>query len=53
MTKLADKIEALGEALHGLSARLLLTGALDNDMNHEAYEQVVKRFDALAREASK
>lgn len=44
----ARLVEALGEALHGLSAMLLLTGALNDDKAHAAYEKVVARFAALA-----
>jgi len=37
--------ELLGEALYGLSARLLLSGFLDNPDNHAAYEKVVEAFN--------
>lgn len=37
--------ERLGEALYALSARLLLTGWLENAANHEAYEKVVAAFE--------
>lgn len=43
------RVEALGEALHGLSARLLLSGAYEDDATHAAYEKVVERFSALAK----
>lgn len=43
-------VEALGEALHGLSAILLLTGALEDDQAHPAYENVVTRFATLSGE---
>jgi hypothetical protein len=46
--KVVAEVEALGEALHGLSAMLLLTGALNDDRTHAAYEKVVARFQALA-----
>jgi len=36
--------EHLGEALYGLSARLLLTGWLDDETNHAAYEKVVSTY---------
>lgn len=41
------EIEALGEALHGLSAMLLLSGALNDEKTHVAYEKVVARIAAL------
>lgn len=40
----ARRDDALGEALYGLSARLLLSGFLDNAENHASYERVVKAF---------
>ncbi len=43
-----EALEALGEALHGLSAMLLSTGALEDDKTHAAYEKVVARFQLLA-----
>lgn len=46
----AALVEALGEALHGLSAMLLLTSALDDDKTHAAYEKVVALFQALTKE---
>ena len=47
MTDHTALIEALEEALYGLSAMLLLTKALDDDRTHAAYEKVVERFAAL------
>lgn len=41
-------VEALGEALHGLSARLLIAGAFNNDAVHAAYEKVVSVFEGHA-----
>ena len=40
----AERDERLGEALYGLSARLLLSGFLDDAENHAAYEKVVAAF---------
>lgn len=40
----AERDERLGEALYGLSARLLLSGFLDDAENHAAYEKVVAVF---------
>lgn len=36
--------ERLGEALYGLSARLLLTGWLNDETNHAAYDKVVSAY---------
>lgn len=41
-------VEALGEVLHGLSARLLIAGAFNNDAVHAAYEKVVSVFEGHA-----
>lgn len=43
-------VEAVAEALHGLSAILLLTGALEDDKTHAAYEKVVTCFATLLGE---
>lgn len=40
----AERGERLGEALYGLSARLLLSGFLDDAGNRIAYEKVVDEF---------
>lgn len=37
-------IEALGEALFHLSGRLAMSGFLDNDENHAAYNRVVQAW---------
>ena len=42
------RTEALGDALHALSARLLLSGWLTDDANHKCYEKVVAAFGRLA-----
>lgn len=44
--------EALEEALFGLSARLLLSGFLDDNKNHAAYEKVVSAHAALSQESA-
>jgi|GEM_PF-5635195 len=40
-------VEALGDALHGLSARMLVERAFETEAIHAAYERVVKAFTAL------
>ena len=40
-------VEALGDALHGLSARMLVERAFETEAIHTAYERVVKAFAAL------
>ena len=42
----AEEVEALGEALFALSDRLRISGFLEKDTNHEAYERVVAAFQA-------
>ena len=48
-TEAANAQEVLQEALFGLSARLLLSGFLDDAHNHAAYEKVVAANAALAK----
>lgn len=45
---MTDKTEALGEALYGLSARLLLDHFFEVEANHAAYEKVVAAFTVLS-----
>lgn len=42
--RFSERDERLGEALYGLSARLLLDGWFEEKANHEAYEKVVAAF---------
>ena len=44
-----DATVALGEALGGLSARMLAAGFLEDDDNHAHYEEVVAAFNRLPR----
>ena len=42
--EVSERDERLGEALYGLSARLLLAGFFENKEDHAAYERVVEAF---------
>ena len=49
MTKTnTEAVEALGEALHNLSAVMLAEGMFENDDVHGSYERVVSAFKALS-----
>ena len=42
--EVSGRDERLGEALYGLSARLLMAGFFENKEDHAAYERVVEAF---------
>ena len=42
--EMSERDERLGEALYGLSARLLLAGFFENKEDHAVYERVVEVF---------
>lgn len=49
---LAERVEALGEALFHLSDKLRGSGFLMDDANHAEYENVVAKFEALQGEVT-